>query len=575
MQKREKLKLLTFGENADFKQKEGSMTTTTLLLNQLEKLRKNAVEQTNAYKTSRQLLRENLAATYMWWRDAKKHDEFLQNLYDHNEIRISKLQGGTQENFIGVLRLIWDIDHVKYAATLTQWNVALRNLHDEYEANKRTYEKEPVKQLAHYIDQKQGVRGLAGVLADTAEEADANEANKKSKSGKSSAQLLSRATLDKEHVKAGLKYYDSTKKTIAVVKPISAVAINEKNYTAALLRHTANGYVILSTSARTDLIEQLITDTYKRSATEVPYQLLTLSQIIATQCLPASLQRFAKRLHEQSAVKAQNDKKMNSLKRLVLREDGTLLLSLSRTACSVVTVAKPIKPIAAKSKQNIFLRINDRTFVETELLQTKDLVFWRSSEIKRLETTDGAEANNYMQLTNVVTKKVRNLYFYGFKRIAEGSRIQASYKAASKPIWSHSLNTGFFVRLQAEFLTKWISGLGPNIKRPTQNTLMLQFKNRQFQLRYQYEHDKYQQQHKQVLDSASKAWQGKLLSKELVPALVAIAEADVVGAVSLSATASSLTLKYKTTQASYSVHLPLVDERNKRLTADFAAWAGI
>ena len=90
MQKREKLKLLTFGENADFKQKEGSMTTTTLLLNQLEKLRKNAVEQTNAYKTSRQLLRENLAATYMWWRDAKKHDEFLQNLYDHNEIRISK-----------------------------------------------------------------------------------------------------------------------------------------------------------------------------------------------------------------------------------------------------------------------------------------------------------------------------------------------------------------------------------------------------------------------------------------------------------------------------------------------------
>jgi hypothetical protein len=104
---------------------------------------------------------------------------------------------------------------------------------------------------------------------------------------------------------------------------------------------------------------------------------------------------------------------------------------------------------------------------------------------------------------------------------------------------------------------------------------MLQFKNRQFQLRYQYEHDKYQQQHKQVLDSASKAWQGKLLSKELVPALVAIAEADVVGAVSLSATASSLTLKYKTTQASYSVHLPLVDERKKRLTADFAAWAGI
>ena len=117
--------------------------------------------------------------------------------------------------------------------------------------------------------------------------------------------------------------------------------------------------------------------TYKRQQDSAPLTLRVINEVIQTQAFPIEFEKFRHTLALRSKVKAENNKPMKQIRRLVYRANSKdFLLSENRTDCSVVTIAKPRK-LLLNVKEDIFLSANDRTFIEQQIIQKKNL--WEQS----------------------------------------------------------------------------------------------------------------------------------------------------------------------------------------------------
>ena len=71
------------------------MSTRAELKKSLERLIGDADEQTQLYESSTQRLYKTLGDVYLWWREARKYDGFLEDLYDKRNL----VQRGQEEKF--------------------------------------------------------------------------------------------------------------------------------------------------------------------------------------------------------------------------------------------------------------------------------------------------------------------------------------------------------------------------------------------------------------------------------------------------------------------------------------------
>ncbi len=78
------------------------------LLKGLANLKGIAAEGTKAYQRSVEFLYRGLVGTYLWWREAKKIDGFLDELYRDNNLP-ADTEAAT-EKFTRLLRVIWQLD---------------------------------------------------------------------------------------------------------------------------------------------------------------------------------------------------------------------------------------------------------------------------------------------------------------------------------------------------------------------------------------------------------------------------------------------------------------------------------
>ena len=82
------------------------MTTKRQLQDSLDKLIVDADEQTQLYESSTQRLYKTLGDVYLWWREARKYDGFLEDLYGKRNL----VQRGQEEKFTRLVSLVWQID---------------------------------------------------------------------------------------------------------------------------------------------------------------------------------------------------------------------------------------------------------------------------------------------------------------------------------------------------------------------------------------------------------------------------------------------------------------------------------
>ncbi len=556
------------------------MSNKQALIKELEKIFEHTAQQTVYRNRSNEYLYKGLAWVYLWWVKANKVKGLLEEQYKQHNIGGHSVVG--EEKFTRLLRLTWQLDWADDSkATLQQWSNALRKLHSEYESNKDAYRTNPQERLAQFIETSGGLRKLIG--ADKYYEDGNNEPTKKSKS-KSGRSKEDAALIDSKHLEMGVQHFASAK-SISSIQSTKPIAVNRLGYALALIRSKPNGtYAVLATVSEEAQIRKAIISSYKRDNTAAPTVLQLLTEVIGSQSIPTAMERHRDTLQDSKKVTTENGDVLSvkQYKRVLFRnQQRDIVLSENRTTCSVVTVVKPKASILASSK-DVFLRVQDRRYLERAIIQQKDLSIYTANDKSKVPVLRDSEvkASHKLVLENKLLRSRRAIYFYALDTVGEYSRAQADVAAeyAEAAKWTATVDKLWIENLYVGFVGSWLAEYGEHITRPKHKTLRVEFGRTQMAFKHYGENGNLTTASKPFhianVGTASKPIQPLFLTKDLLPVLAGLADADIVGSVKLVANEDVLTLAYKTALASYTISVPTCTPSAKRKTAAFAAYGG-
>jgi hypothetical protein len=552
------------------------MKSKESLLKELDEIVQKTTEQNFHYQRSKDFLYEGLAWIYLWWRKAKAEDGFLEEQYSKHNIGGHDVEG--VEKFTRILRLTWRLDWADESkAKLQQWSNALRELHKEYETNTSAYKNEPKKRLVLFIESKGGLRRLIGAdKYDTPYEPnDEKKPKRKTTRTDEDAQLLAC-----KHLELGELHF-ATARSISSIQSINEIAVNRKGYALALIRQMKGGkYDVLATVNDDAQVKNAIISSYKRSSSVAPTVLKVLTEVIATQSLPIALEKHRYTLPDVTKSKAKDGSLMRQNKRLLFRKSsGDIILSENRTACSVVTVAKPHSKILT-SRADVFLNVNDRRYLEKAIIQNRELSFYTSNDKEKIPALRNTKiaASHSLIVKNKVLDKQRAIYFYGLDSVNEVSRSQADlYEHYETPVaWTARVDKRWLEQLSVIFVSRWLNEYGEHITRPKHKIIQIDLGMTQLTFKHYGENGNLTTSSKpfsvETVSKASLPFTFLFQTKDLLPTLDGLSASEIDGKLTLTANKDALWINYKTELATYSVAIPTCTPKGKRNNAAFAAY---
>ena len=555
------------------------MTNKQVLIKELEEIVELTTKQNYHYVRGRAYLYEGFASVYLWWLKAKELDGFLEEQYQlHN---IGSMEG-KQEKFYRVLRLAWRLDWTDESrAKLQQWGNALRKIDEEYKTNKAAYKTDAKKKIVLFIEDRGGLRKLIG--ADKYDH-DEDDDQKKGNGNKKSKPMRSEddeVLVAQRHLQLGEEFFDATK-AISSIQCTKPIMVNRKGYALALIRRSTGGkFDVLATLSDETQIQQAIVSSYRRSNTVAPTVLRLLTEVIHTQSLPVAMEKHRYTLPDTIKLTADDGStaKYSQNKRVLFRsKQQDILLSENRSSCSVVTIAKP-KAKALASKQDVFLNVNDRRYLEQAIVQRNELSFYTTNDHLKVPVLRDTQkvASHRLVVENKVLGKKRAIYFYGVSSLSAHSRSQANVNSsADQPVlFKAVVNKLWLEKVNALFVSGWLLAYGDRIKWSKHNMLSLDFGNKGLVISHYGERGNFS--HKSVLMEFDTAGVGKamsllVLSKDMLPLLSALADLEIVGKVTITVAENHIAFGYATELADYKVHVPSCALNGKRNKAAFEAY---
>jgi hypothetical protein len=540
------------------------------LQNELAQLKQLADKQLHLYVSSRSMLYEGLAKVYLWWQEANKEKDLLENLYKENGIQYKK-EIKAEENYSPLLRYLWGMDGTVNSNTIDLWNRALNKVNIAVNADKTFYKNNAVQKIITFIDTKGGIRGLAAYDSTQVDVA------KESKQKKAKVDVSVEKKRYEQHLEKSNVYFAKSVAPIAKFQTKYSLPTADSSIGLGLFRKTKNGYELLKAIDDKALIEQALIGSYARSTDSVPYTVRLITEIIATQTVPKPLQSLSRSLADKSKFKAEDGTAMMMLKRLLfMAEKRVFVLSASRSVCSPVTIAIPKQQIL-DSKQSVFLAINDRTYIEDNLIHSGDVNFYTTDTATKINATKGEIASYKLELENTITKKYRYVRFYPLTvPKTEASKMQAILKRGMKLKTVHTakLDTNWLAELNGEFLSRWVNGLGKNIKRKEYGVIALAFGKTGITFKFCQRANAYVEEEliRYTYASKAKPIAVDVLAKDVIPVLNALVYADIVGDVTVEVDNNAILFKYKTKSADYIVAIPTTNSKGIRNEEHFEAY---
>lgn len=543
----------------------------------LDGLASDASEQARLYDSSINKLYSCLSSLYVWWREAKQIEGFLDELYEELNIKTKR---NNEENFVRVIRLAWRIDwDGSRGASLQKWAKALKEIHHEYETNKDRYKVNSVDLLALYIRKNGGVSGLIKDKSESDDETnDVEEKDKKlsRKKNKSQRQKENEARLKERNKELAELYFENEAKAITKLDLNNvSVAINDKAYAIALIRKKSDGYQVLSITENDDLITDAMVRTYRRQHDSAPMTLRVVNEIIQTQSYPIEFEKFRHSLSLRSKIKDENNKPMKQIRRLIYRaNEKDFLLSENRADCSVVTVAKP-RDFMLNVKEDIFLSANDRNFIEQEIIQKRNLAFYEIVGKKELieNKDDTVKASHYIECKYKIDGYIRNLYFYKTSTIKQDSKQQATFNPSEKPKWRAEINKEWVAQFNVRFLVSWLRSFGSSVNQRRNQVIRIDV-GRNLSVHYDGENGVFAR-HIKDFTKMNRAEGSELRlhfhARDLIPTLQALAVQEIISKIHLAASEHALVIHYKTAICDYSIAIPTTKKNGTRNKQAFSS----
>jgi hypothetical protein len=547
------------------------MSTKAALQKALDRLIGDADEQTQLYESSIQRLYKTLGDVYLWWREARKYEGFLEELYATRNL----IQRGKEEKFTRLVSLVWQIDWSGHEAPkLQNWARALRGLNHEYETNIGAYQvKDASEKIRQFINAMGGI-GAVGRVVSPLQQTDEDLASGKQKAAtpkrKSELDAMNEQRVRSKHIEIGEKYFADEEPYIKnIASKGKKLNVTRKGLAVALVRKSASGsFHILSLTNNDSIVHDTIVETYKRNDDALPPILRTLSETIKTQTLPIQFEKHRQGLNDVTDVLGSDGKtKLRTVKRLLLRpKTKDILLSECRTDCSVVTLVKPNK-FPSNITEQITLRAVNHKYIEQNMLQTRDLCFY-TTETKQLETVkdESLKASHKLQTKNTVTDRIHNLYFYKLSSQADDNKPQAeiNHAAMGAPTWLAKVNKEWVEDLQSICIANWLREFGPQLNRDRHKQVMLKL-SKSFEVSYDGTRSHYTKTETNIpkpkVDRSSSALKLHVRSKDIFTIFNSLAQQEIQGDVELAANEHVFTIAFKTNHASYVVAVPTCNDR--------------
>ena len=506
-----------------------------------------------------------LTASYLWWREAKQIEGYLDSLYATNEIQFkTNIKSGI--NFNPLLKLTFGIDTIS-SKIADKYSKALNTVHNEFERKPALYKKDGVTKLATFIQNNGGTTELAGyAIKDKVEKPDKTF----------STPTPNNTAINAELAIVARQFYEGTTE----LEPVALngyVATNVDQYSLLLVKNTQTGYKWVATADDRQFIEAMLVDSYKYRFDALPASIRPLFELMQTQCLPKHLSSLVTALIDKTQLDGMGKALYKAARRVMYRYDtNELILSPVNSKSGVVSIVKTATPLLANVKTDVFLPIFLRGVIERRCLRGYDFNTFKASNLEHIPAYPFSNtASHVIHLQKHYDKNdYLHIDFWPFydtfptiqpQVIADENYVfTACWSSVFEPLWLQYLDD--------EFLTKWLNGHAKHLKRSHNELLKVTFTATELVFEYVFREGIFENK-KAVsffnANAANSSFSALFLTKDFIPVFRSLSDFAIDGNVGLAVNDDVLQLHWKTAGNEYTVYIPTATIEGKRSKAAF------
>jgi len=576
------------------------MNPSTQALNEkLTALQQRADEQHTLAESSRELLYRNLADAYFWWRDARNEAGYLDRLFAENGITYRNT--ANRLNFSPVVRLAFPRIRTD-DATVSYYNKALWAIDNEYDAHRQRYENpSKINVMKAFIHDAGGVDGLKELVREAVDgETEVNvEISKKAKKTKNlseDAVLLKRS--DERKILKNKMHILKASRGFATVDAGALAATSDDLVVLLAKRSKRTGKITLVASTTdTQIVEAVINECGELDLSNTPPILRLLIECLRPHIVPQLIHKLGLRgkFYDEHKVGWDDVEDKAIMRperaRLVIRADGSILVSKILSDASLTTISRPKMQIAVPC--DILLRGNDRNWIETILMNEAQLPLISCEPSNALTDADeDKSATKQLKLFSQSSGHARNIYFYDTDLIkSEHSYQPMIVDAAIGYAWEIKAKKKFIDRFYRQSVQAWLNGYGKHFrhKKASRIGFMVGADHLELQSHFEssdtpgvnedgfthYGDDCKTLVGRDAVISLDPAMKHKtiLAALDIIELFTMLAKAQTVGdEIMIRGNDLALNVSYETATAKHEAFIPALDERGDRNDALFARY---
>lgn len=558
------------------------MTSVNDLDTRLEELRGNAEQQNRVYKSSKQLLYGMLVDTYLWWREARNKQGYIEARFAERKIRDNK-KNSNVPNFNPILKLVLGMRQHVDAVQISNWGSAMNAIDDEYLRNEQVYKyRNAADELIAWINDNGGLAGITGKTHKQVEERgydpkDAGVKRKKSEKEKEAKRKRLEDVLEMKRIAVGQLEAENT-------FDIGEVGTGEQNMVLVLAQATGEGneLKVVSTTAKQGLVDGAIMETSALDLSVVPSNVRLLCEAVQMNTLTKAQQDYGarKKYYDKVVSKIDGEKfERTQQARVVLRKNGTIMVSRASAKASITTFHIPHE--RTELEQDYWLRGSDRYWLETDLINDSEIVLYNATPAVGVAEQKNKKIKASKQITLKAhdKKHERNLYFYDFSRVDENIAFQPTITDDSINYdWAVKGSKRYFERLLLQHFDGWQHKVKHRVATPNNKAVCFDVGENGIIVEAKWDKaDKcFTQTGMRYLtafgDDAETCGKGRttFAPTDLLPVLETLRSSNVVDdVVMLSGNADVMFMNYKTDLAEVQIFIPACNEIGKRAVKYF------
>ena len=538
------------------------------------------------FQSSKLQTYQHLAEAYLWWRKASKRKGYLEGLYAANNITNYK-------QFHRLVNLVFQMWKTNQQQNIGNFSYAVEALHKEYEAKEFLYKnrENPVAELQVFIQDSGGISGIRGRNQQRKDEEgdDAPDDGIVKKPSQNPRRSSDRLETEAQVIKQKKETAKATKTGKQV--DFGEVATNDDELVLVLAKRndTSNKLTVIGTTANEAVINRALLDIGDIDYSDTAPVLRTLVEALKPNIIPRRLQqqKVRQKFYDKTKIKHSYTNRKGDTEavtltektRLVLRKNGTILVSKTPSVASLTTIAKP--NVKLGNKTDVFLRGTDRHWIETDLLNEAQIILYNAEPKKKLaKAGDKVNADLQLTLSNIRSKSKRNIYFYDMDRIDTGIGFQSDIADVQniKYGWRITASPTYIRRLYAKHLEKWLYGVNKGIKLQENLHMLLHCTSKHLEIQSVWLNGKYDLQGKEFQTVFAKDAKAIVNSRDtkvivnpldIVQVFATIADAQLTNKVLIEGNKHLLHIQYDTDAAEFDVYVPACDAKGVRDSTHF------